>query len=201
LLSGIIQIGKSFVSQLNDVCQEFPHLRIKTLDEKQYLKGTIEISDTGQAISKSYSIEIHFEEGFPYRFPKLYEVGNDIPCGADFHKYSDNSCCITAPIDEFFKSKNGITVLQFVKEQVIPYLANQWYREITGKYKNEYSHGEKGQIEGFYDYAFGEKKNNLGRNDKCFCNSSKKYKKCCLTLIANIQQIGKEKLIKYLSKI
>jgi len=56
-------------------------------------------------------------------------------------------------------------------------LANQWYKQITGKYKNEYSHGDKGQIEGFYDYAFGEKKNNLGRNDKCFCGSNKKYKK------------------------
>ena len=190
-----------FVSQLNDVCKVFPHLRIKTLDGKQYLKGTIEISDAKLTATKSYSIEIHFTEGFPYRFPKLYEVGGDIPCGEDFHKYSDDSCCITAPIDEFFKCKNGITVLQFVKEQVIPHLANQWYKQITRKYKNEYSHGDKGQIEGFYDYAFGEKKNNLGRNDKCFCGSNKKYKKCCQTLITKIQQIGKEKMIQYLNSI
>jgi hypothetical protein len=131
----------------------------------------------------------------------LYEVGGDIPCEEYFHKYSDNSCCITAFIDEFFICKNSITVLQFVKEQVISYLANQWYRQITGKYKNEYSHGDKGQIEGFYDYAFGEKKNNLGRNDKCFCGSNKKYKKCCLTLISKIQQVGKERMIQYLNSI
>jgi len=188
-----------FESQLNDVCQEFPHLRIKTLDGKQYLKGTIQISDAEHTATKSYSIEIHHKEGFPYCFPKLHEVGGDIPCGANFHKYSDDSLCITAPIDEFFKCKNGISLLQFVKEQVIPHLANQWYRQITGKYKNEYSHGDKGQIEGFYDYAFGEKNNILGRNDKCFCGSNKKYKNCCLTLISSIQQIGKEKMMKYLN--
>ncbi|MDR3156628.1 MAG: SEC-C domain-containing protein [Lactobacillales bacterium] len=171
------------------------------MDAKQYLKGTIEVSDTEHTISKSYLIEIHFTEGFPYRFPKLYEVGGDIPCEADFHKYSDSSCCITAFIDELFKCKNSITVLQFVKEQVIPYLANQWYRQITGEYKNEYSHGDKGQVEGLYDYAFGEKKNNLGRNDECFCGSNKKYKKCCLTIISNIQLIGKERILQFINSI
>jgi hypothetical protein len=191
----------SFVSQLNDVCREFPHLRIKTLDEKQYLKGTIEVSDAEHTAKKNYLIEIHFAEGFPYRFPKLFEVGGDIPCEADFHKYSNNSCCITAPIDEFFKCKNGITVLQFINEQVIPYLANQWYRQITGKFKDEYSHGNKGQLECLCDYAFGEKKNNLGRNDKCFCGSNKKYKKCCMPFIAQIQQVGKEKMTQYLNSM
>ena len=191
----------SFVSQLNDVCQEFPHLRIKTLDGKQYLKGTIKISDTEQTATKSYSIEIHFTEGFPYRFPKLFEVGGDIPCEADWHINSDNSCCITAYLNEFFKCKNGISVLQFVKKEVIPYFANQWYRQLTGKYKNEYSHGEKGQLECLYDYAFGEKKIHIGRNENCFCGSNKKYKKCCLTLISEIQQVGKEKMMKYLNSI
>lgn len=192
---------RTFVSQLNDVCQEFPHLRIRELDGKQYLKGTIEISDTEQTATKSYLIEIRFTNGFPNRFPKLYEVGGDIPRDVNFHKYSDDSCCITAFIDEFFTCKNGITVLQFVREQVIPYLANQWYRQITGKFKNEYSHGSKGQIEGLYDYAFGEKKNNLGRNDRCFCGSNIKYKKCCMPQIDTIKQIGKEKMIQRINII
>jgi hypothetical protein len=191
----------SFVSQLNDVCQEFPHLRIKTLDGKQYLKGTIEISDAEQTATKSYLIEIHFAEGFPYCFPKLYEVGGDIPCKADFHKYPDNSCCITVSFNEFLECANGMSVLQFIKKQAIPYLANQWYRQLTGKYKNEYSHGDKGKIECLCDYAFGEKKIHMGRNDKCFCGSNKKYKKCCLTLISKIQQVGKEKMIQYLNSI
>lgn len=191
----------SFELQLNDVCREFSHLRIKHADGKQYLKGTIEISDTEHAATKSYLIEIHFAEGFPYRFPKLYEVGGDIPCEADFHKYPDNSCCITVGFDEFSECIKGISVLQFIKKQVIPYFANQWYRQLTGKYKNEYSHGKKGQLECLCDYAFDEKKNNLGRNDKCFCGSNKKYKKCCLTLIFKIQQIGKGKMMKYLNSI
>jgi len=190
-----------FVSQLDAVCREFPHLQIKTLDGRQYLKGSIEISNAEQTATKSYLIEIHFSDDFPHRFPKLFEVGGDIPCEADFHKYPDNSCCITAPIDEFFKCKSGITILRFVKEEVIPYLANQWYRQIAGKYKNEYSHGHKGQVEGYYDYAFGEKKNNLGRNDMCFCGSKKKYKKCCHTEISKWQQIGKERVKNYLNNI
>jgi len=192
---------QSFVSQLNDVCQKIPHLRIKTLDERQYLKGTIEISNTEQTATKSYSIEIHFAEGFPYRFPKLYEVGDDIPCEADFHKYPDNSCCITVGYNEFLECVKGISVLQFIKKQVVPYLANQWHRQLTGKYKNEYSHGEKGQLECLCDYAFREKKLYTGRNNKCFCGSNKKYKKCCQTLITKIQMIGKEKMTQYLNSI
>ena len=36
---------------------------------------------------------------------------------------------------------------------------------------------EDGRLISFDEY---NKRKNLGRNDKCYCESGKKYKKCCL---------------------
>lgn len=186
-----------FVSQLNDACANFPNLKIKENENKKILKGTVTINNSDNTANKSYLIEIHWQDGFPFKFPVLYEVGDDIPCEADWHKYSNNSCCITVDYDESLKCKNGITVLQFIKTEVIPYLANQWYRQISGKYKSEYSHGEKAHIEFMFDLAFGGKKINIGRNDKCFCSSNKKYKKCHEPIIEEMQKIGKKNTIEF----
>jgi hypothetical protein len=187
-----------FVSQLNDVCAHFPNLRIKEKENRKILKGTVTINNSDNTANKSYSIEIHWKNGFPYQFPILYEVGGDIPCEADWHKYPNNSCCITVDYDENLKCKSGITILQFIQKEVIPYLANQWYRQISGKYKAEYSHGEKAHIEFMFNLAYSGRKINMGRNEKCFCGSSKKYKHCHESIIECMKKAGKETMIKFL---
>lgn len=204
----MIVINEEFTRQIETFIMEYPNFQKVTESGCSYLKGILDIPDDEGNIAGCFSIEIFPTKGFPYAFPKLYEVGGDIPCEADWHKYPDNSCCLTVSAKEKLICKNGISLLQFVSDIVIPYFANQLYRIQTGKYLQEYSHGEVGIWE-FYkelfqsdDYsiwkrclegAFG--KANFERNGKCYCNSGKKYKKCHLTIENEIRAIGKEQII------
>lgn len=205
-----------FESQLSNVVKCFPNLRIKTKEGKQYLKGTLDIFNTEQEFVQSFLIEIHWAKGFPSRFPALFEVGDSIPCGPDWHKYENNSCCITVEPSEILQCKNGITVSQFISKHVIPYLANQCYKMIEGKYMNEYPHGLKG-LNVFYtdlmgtadtskwskyiNYAFGASPLNIGRNLPCICGSGKKFKVCHNIVFDKIRQIGIVQILNDMKKI
>jgi hypothetical protein len=198
-----------FQNELQDVLKKYSNFSIKK-NEKQidYLKGILDISNCQGNIVGSFSVEIYPTEKFPYHFPKIYEVGEEIPNIADWHKYPDNSCCITVKPDEIIKCKDGISIIQFIENFAIPYFANQIYRKLTGKYLKEYSHGIKGLKE-FYIEFF--KSNNINlwnktidnciknirneRNQECYCNSKIKYKKCHLQIENDIRIIGIDRVI------
>lgn len=202
-------LGKNiyFERELEAVIDEFSQLKIKKEGNVPFLKGILDIPDDENNIVGSFAIEIYPTVGFPYRFPKLLEVGGDIPCEVDWHKYSDNSCCLTVPANEILICKNGITILRFIKEHAIPYFANQLYRKKTGKYLNEYSHGIKGIYE-FYVDLFHSKdfsiwikclnvamgKSKIERNSPCYCGSNIKYKKCHLPIECELANIGWEQI-------
>lgn len=200
-----------FNAQLSDVLFHFPDLKVIEKDNKKFLKGVLDIPNSEGEIVYSFLIEIHCTKSFPYRFPKLYEIGGYIPCEADWHKYNDNSCCITVEPEEILICKNGITVLSFIRNQVIPYLANQSYRMLEGEYKDEYPHGTEGYAM-FYsnlmktsdvklwlqyvNYAFVEMAGKAERNKLCFCGSGIKYKNCHDKVFDQIRCIGKENILK-----
>ena len=206
-----------FENEISEVLSKY-HCFSRKVDDSgsPYLKGILDIPNDIGNIVGSFSVEIYPTEKFPYRFPKLFEVGNDIPREADWHKYSDNSCCLTVEPDEILKCKNGMSIIPFIDTIAIPYFANQLYRIRTGGYLNEYSHGEQGYIEFFTDliktknqiqwcdyvkFAFGIEKKDIGRNEKCFCGSGMKFKNCHNIVFDKIRQIGKENILNYLSYI
>lgn len=202
----------SFCHQINFVINKFPHLKITELDGVQLLKGILDIVNEEKEVVGSFSIEIKYCNDFPYKFPLLYEVGGDIPNLPDWHKYTDDRCCITVEPDEILKCKDGITVITFIENYAIPYFANHIYRTQYGVYKNgEYSHGIIGLLE-FYsvlfqtsdkskwreyiDLAISGKVIKLGRNARCFCGSGLKYKNCHNKIFYNIERLGYKQIIK-----
>ena len=201
-------MNQAFQNDLSEVITKFPSLSVRHFNGKDILKGILDICDESSEVAGSFSVEIHPTEKFPYRFPKLYEVGGDIPCEADWHKYNDESCCITVEQDEILICKNGIKLLYFIEKMVIPYFANQLYRIRTGNYLNEYPHGKDG-IRLFYselfksrdikfwqlcfDYAFNNTK--VRRNDGCYCNSGEKYKKCHMLVEEKLRIIGRQRVM------
>ena len=192
-----------FERELEAVIVEYPQLKIRGKNNMLFLKGILDVPDSEDNIVGSFAIEIYPTENFPYQFPKLLEVGGDIPCEADWHKYSDDSCCLTVPANEILLCKNGITVIQFIKDIAIPYFANQIYRKKEGKYFNEYSHGVAG-IREFYFDLFGSKDYSIwiksfnhakgtskyDRNAPCYCGSNIKYKTCHLPIENKLKNIG-----------
>jgi hypothetical protein len=200
-------MNQAFQKELSNVVSHFPDLSIRHVNGKDILKGILDIRDENSEVVGSFSIEIHSTEKFPYRFPKIYEVGGDIPCSADWHKYADNSCCITIEQDEILKCHKGITLLNFIEKEAIPYFANQLYRKKDRHYLDEYPHGKDG-VRLFYNELFISKDPKfwdlcckhafdnikICRNEKCYCNGGKKYKKCHMVVEEKLQIIGKQKV-------
>lgn len=139
-----------------------------------------------------YKIEIDLNP-FPDSFPLVKEIGERIPHLSDRHIYDSGYCCFTTKANENILLKSKVkTIPFFINEIVVPYFLNQSYYEITGEYKHgEYSHGVSGTIEGYgdilrvknvwiiYNMLLARSNNyNIGVNDKCYCGSRKKIKKC-----------------------
>ena len=207
----VIERYNLFCEQLSDAVRLYPNLKIEQTDDGlSFLKGVLDIPNDVNQIAGDFAIEIHFRNDFPYRFPLLFEVGGAIPNEADWHKYAEGNCCITAKPDEILKCKNGISVPLFIKKHAIPYFANQIYRKSTGKYNNgEYSHIVKGFPDyyesllktndrdlwkQYFKYAFRNLKVECERNDPCFCGSEKKYKQCHLEIFITLQGIGEKQV-------
>lgn len=201
-------MNSTFQNELQLVIEKYPGFHIKNRGGVNFLKGILDIPDTSGIIIGSFSIEIYLTEKFPKRFPKLYEVGGDIPVNANWHKYNDNSCCFTVEQDEILKCKDGITLIYFIDQIVKPYFSNQIYKKTTGSYLNEYPHGNEGvrlfytelfqniDIEFWYKccrLAFEDSRTR--RNDKCYCQSGMKYKKCHKLVEEKLQIIGEKKVM------
>lgn len=178
------------------VLQKYQGLKV-TNDEECVLEGTIEIEDSNGDFWGKYQIKIVFPQNFPFEFPKMFETGGKIPKEGDWHIYPDGSCCTTVRLNELLVSRNGITLLRFLDEFGVPFLANHKHKELKGRYASgEYSHG----MGGYWEF-FQEKLNTKDlqiilrgltlllngqtpeRNALCFCGTGRKYKKCHMASI------------------
>lgn len=216
-LQSRMQSGYSiFEAQLDETCKRYPHLHIKETSGRKFLRGTLDIKDSDGRVVQSFFVEIHYQQGFPFRFPRMFEIGGYIPDGADWHKYADGSCCITAEPIEIIECANGISVIEFIDKYAIPYFAHQVYRKEFGEYQKEYAHGAKGLRQAYRDImgtdnvlcwweyariAFGYRSLRLKRKDNCPCGSGRKYKHCHMKIFENLKKIGEEKFIEHISQL
>ena len=138
-------------------------------------------------------MEIIHHSDFPYRFPKVYEIGNKIPKIADWHINEDHSFCIDVFPSEIIKCKDGCSLIAFIEKELTPYLFNQTHRREEGHYVGgEYSHGLLGVYEFYADRL--KTKNNVRktlslmtfiatqqrpkRSNRCFCDSGELFRNC-----------------------
>ncbi|MFH6983372.1 SEC-C metal-binding domain-containing protein [Marinoscillum luteum] len=172
------------------------------------LEGIIDIFDLDDVKRGSFQIQVDFSARYPNGFPSLRELSKLIPREIDRHIYDNGNCCVTVLQKQIIESKRGITIERYFKDYVVPFLANQIHFEEYGKWANEeYKHGYAGQVQ-FYQET--TKSTDLSiilkaikiiidstkfsRNEKCFCNSEIKYKKCHEQSISDLRVIGKEQL-------
>lgn len=198
-----------FARQLLAAVEAYPTLSIVDEGGKKFLRGTFDVVDDEGKFWESFDIEIRCQEGFPNCFPKLIEVGGKIPKIADWHTYTDGSCCITVPPNERLICRNEITVLDFIQTQVRPHLANQAHRRKEGYYVNgEYGHGIEGHWQ-FYEKELGTtdkakilkillviaKGERPGKKDACFCGSGRRYPRCHKNDYIRLSKLGKKYLL------
>jgi hypothetical protein len=200
--------NQRFLEQIDEVISKYPQLQKAFSDEYYYIKGLIDIIDKEGKHWDTYQVEIHNSTDFPYRFPILYEVGGMIPRIADWHIYEDTfACCVKVLPEELIRCRNGITILEYIEEEAIPYLFNQSYRRREGYYVNgEYLHGLMGLYE-FYAKELGTKLNikktiqlmifiaegkKPFRSHTCFCGSGRLFRKCHKEPYEKLSLLGKD---------
>lgn len=201
-----------YVSQLLEAQEFFPSLKEIKVNGKLVLRGVISIVDRDGIHWEDYEIEIHCTEHFPKEFPRLFEVSGKIPRIADWHVYEDTgSCCTKIPPEEILRCQKGITVAEYIKEEVFPYFFNQTHRRVEGYYINgEYSHGGKGLLE-YYSkelktgsdynltlelFRFIATHDKPHRTSYCFCGKKEKFRHCHKGAFEKLKILGFE-ILKY----
>lgn len=197
-----------FEQHLPAAVMAYPDLQIVGKPGHQYLRGILDVPDGAGGVACSYLVEIKPSARYPYRYPFAYEVGGDIPVGADNHKYLDNRLCLGVDAEEIIQCHNGLAIVEFIEKVLIPHLANQYYHHITGSYLQEYAHGYDG-IRQYYEKLLGTSDmvvwaalfrvafdKRIERNDPCCCGSGQKFKRCHERVVQSMQLIGKEQVKK-----
>lgn len=186
------------------VPEVFDKLSIVEENEERFLKGSLDIIDGTGKVWGTFQVEIKCSDNYPNAFPRLNETNNAFPKNADWHVYENNfSCCVDVPISEMIICKNGLNVVDYIKQFAIPYFANQLFRIREGYYiYGEYSHGIKGRLE-FYQSKLKAKSPaqlitmfdlilkdyNPDRREKCpFCHKEK-FRRCHRNSFRELQQI------------
>lgn len=197
---------EQFTSQLKEAITVYPSLYEAFSENKKILKGRLPVVDKEGKRWEDYDIEIHCPVNFPYEFPILYETSGKIPKIGDWHIYEDTlSCCVKVHPEEILRCKKGITVTEYIQEEVLPYLFNQTHRRVEGYYVNgEYAHGAAGVFQ-FYagilktgtDIELTLQLMNFiatyerpSRNSLCFCGQKIKFRHCHRDAFDKLKAIG-----------
>ena len=156
--------------------------------------GRLPIMDAHGVCWEVYDLEIAILDTFPISLPLMWETEEKIERSASWHVNGDGSCCVGTDARQYHLLRGNISLLNWVERLAIPYLANHKLRLLDKAYASgERSHGLKGVFEE-YEELFNDRKDisllqhlkfitgrsSLGRNQRCFCESGKKYKYCFL---------------------
>lgn len=196
-------------NDINSVLNIYPKLKLIDEDKNNTITGYIDIFDSDDNYCDSFRVKLSIPNDYPNSFPKLYEIEGKIKTIDSSHINQDGSCCVCSLQEEDRRLKGkSISIEQYLKEFAIPFLANIIYYRENGEYANgEYKHGIEGIIQ-YYQELFNRKNANeiltditesitkkSNRNDKCFCNSGLKYKKCHLLFKKELGKLSQKRLL------
>ena len=217
-------------TNIENAQQLYPGLKVIEKDGKQYLIGDLRFtafydiskdelilnppelfSSHNDYLSDTFQLEIEFPTDFPLSFPLVREIGGRLKNIAEKYSISDirdlhvnknqnNAVCLCPKPAERLRYPNGVDLLHFINNLVVPFFFGLSYFDKHRKWPwNEYSHGELGIMEflaeckgkhdgslaqSCYD-ALGEQYKKIVQASKeikghwpCLCDSGKKFRSC-----------------------
>jgi hypothetical protein len=129
----------------------FPKLRYEWLEKYKLwlISGELDICSQGDYWG-TFKINITVSKSYPYCIPLVKEVSTIIPRIEERHISKDGICCLDIDHNLIFMSKKGITLINFIKDIVYPFFANQLFYDQNGEYaRGEFKHHFEG-IKQFY---------------------------------------------------
>ncbi len=196
LIHGQVINEKESIQLFNDeakaVCSHNSEFYYELENGFPCIRGSIQLIESKKIVTDSYEVKIMWSQGYPFKFPLVFETGGRIPINLDWHVFeTDGHCCIKAIPEEMVLCKKGISLDWFISTQLVPYFFNQSFRQENGYYYHERSHGIKGTLESFADIFKTTNVNSIlnllsvlkessdyKATAKCKCGSNRKYKKC-----------------------
>lgn len=208
-------MNKHLIRDIETALKHYPLLKIVQIKSSIKVEGDIQIIDSNYGEIDKYSVSISFPNTYPKRFPKVVETSGKIPRIADRHINVDNSLCLAVLPEELKIAKNGITFKYFLEKVLVPHLSRETYYSIKKEYpKGEYRHGNEGILQYFEEILSIKDKRSLidelkkivyskwvDRNEKCFCGSGIKFKKCHLKKWNEVLKIGRQNLTFIINKL
>jgi hypothetical protein len=177
-----------FDSERDIKCVLVQHPKLTYNEDSKCFTGALIVSGDDE-----YEVKIDISN-IPHRLPVLYELGDRIPNKPDRHKYDGTDiCCVTTrAMGQVLLKKEIKSLLDYIHRLAIPYLQNNSFYELNGKYvMGEYSHGLDGVVEAYFDilniheihavlYVMKSRLNGvkIRIHDPCYCGSGKKLKSC-----------------------
>ena len=197
---------------IKNVRNRCPLLATRTETKQTFLEGEIEFLDTNSKVCDSFFINIQIPETYPNCFPKVYETEKRIPRIPDRHINPGGEFCLTVEQVQQISVQKGIDILLFIDKFVVPFLSNQIFYELYGYFPEEYQHGKEGIIQFLQEtlstnnstvikaaLSLSKKRTEWpGRNEKCFCESGLKFKKCHWSAIIVFYLLPKDAIEKYI---
>lgn len=185
-------LKETIEKEFTDVKNKYPKLNPPEIRNGLWvIDGVIDVIDEKGTKWEEYSVAIYIPDKYPAHSPQLFETSGKIKRERDWHINSDGSCCLSPRAKEAKLFAIGGKLVDWIDSFALPFLANDKLRRDTGSYANrEYSHGAKGILEYYRDeWKLPDEKSvleklqmiagqKMGRNQKCFCWSGKKYKYC-----------------------
>lgn len=194
---------------IEQIGEFFPKLNVIDSDKSIPLfQGEIDISDENGIYWKTFSVKIIAPKEYPFGVPKMQETSNHIKRIADQHIDSNGWCCVALPHELEIRASRGLTIFEYLREYAYPYLANQVFFQASGRYAGfEYKHGIEG-VKQFYHDVFKTTDNDIIKRfligflkqqlpkyiDKCWCGSTRSFRKCHLLSVNQLKNINKERI-------
>jgi hypothetical protein len=183
---------KMVYTEIDIVKQRYPKLK-DTIESEAFvlLSGQLDVIDENNTLWETYDVSIAIPKSYPDGLPALFETGNKIPKEVDRHINSDGSCCLAPRAKAYKILADEVNLLAWLDKLAIPFLANQFLWDKTHKFAGkEFSHYSQGIVE-YYKELWGQLTvkeivdrlkiivgREIGRNEKCYCGSGKKFKYC-----------------------
>lgn len=135
-------------NQFIDLRKKYSYLYLLEEEHRFIISGTIFIECRG--IKDKYEIEINVSDKYPSKIPSVKEIGGRIP--KEYH-HNEEFLCLELPLTicEIFRKDE--TLLNFVENLVLPYLASySVFEESGGNIEGDtqgHVHGARGVLDGY----------------------------------------------------
>lgn len=185
------------------VAREYPSLsfRIDRESGDVYLEGSL-VYRSESGIPTEVPIRIDFPFDYPNREPRAFDVAGLFEHSWDRHfANKEGACCLWLPPKSRWNISDPDTLLTFLDEVVL-FFHRQLIYDATGRKDwpgPQYGH----RLDGYEQWIAEEFDNEgalrafvpvlnanlkIGRNDRCPCESGRKFKRCHAEILENIRR-------------